>query len=58
MTAGSLLLNIPLPHMKYQRFLRGFFNVFTSNTAGTIMLALADGPEAAALQVDHVEAAS
>lgn len=58
LTAGALLLNIPMPHMQYQRYLRGYFNAFTDNTAGTIMLALADGPEEAALQVDHVEAAS
>lgn len=58
LTAGSLLLNIPLPHMQYQRYLRGYFNVFTSNTAGTIMMALTDSPEAAVAQVDHVEAAS
>lgn len=58
MTAGSLLLNIPMPHMQYQRYLRLFFNMFTDNTAGTVFAALADSPEAAELQVDHVEAAS
>lgn len=58
MTAGALLLNIPMPVMQYQRYLRVYFNVFTSNTAGTILVALADSPEEAALQVDHVEAAS
>ncbi len=58
LTAGALLLNIPMPVMQYQRYLRAYFNVFTSNTAGTIMVALADGPEEAAAQVDHVEAAS
>ncbi len=58
MVAGALLLNTPLPHMKYQRYMRIFFNVFTSNTAGTIMVALADGPEEAALQIDMVDAGS
>lgn len=58
LTAGSLLLNIPMPVMQYQRWLRLYFNVFTDNTAGTIFAALADSPEEAAAQVDHVEAAS
>ena len=58
MTAGALLLNTPLPHMKYQRYMRMYFNVFTSNTAGTIMVALADGPEEAALQIDMTDAGS
>lgn len=58
LTAGSLLLNIPMPVMQYQRYLRLYFAVFTSNTAGTIFAALADSPEEHALQVDHVEAAS
>lgn len=59
LTAGALLLNIPMPVMKYQRYLRAYFNVFTSaSPAGLIMVALADGPELHELQVDHVEAAS
>jgi len=58
MVAGALLLNTPLPHMKYQRYMRMYFNVFTSNTAGTIMVALADGPEDAATQIDMVDAGS
>ena len=59
LTAGALLLNIPMPVMQYQRFLRVHFNVFTSaSPAADIMVALADSPEEAALQVDHVEAAS
>ncbi len=59
LTAGALLLNIPMPVMKYQQFLRVHFNVFTSaSPAADIMVALADSPEAHALQVDHVEAAS
>ena len=56
MTAGALLLNIPMPVMEYQRYLRLYFKVFTSATTGTIFAALADSPEEAALQVDHVEA--
>lgn len=59
LTAGALLLNIPMPYFQYQRYLRMYFNVFTSaSPAADIMVALADGPEEAALQVDHVEAAS
>ncbi len=58
LTAGALLLNIPMPVMQYQRYLRMFFNVFTTAGTGTIMIALSDAPELHALQVDHVEAAS
>lgn len=59
LTAGALLLNIPMPAMQYQRYLRIYFNVFTSaNPAADIMVALSDSPEESALQVDHVEAAS
>ncbi len=59
LTAGALLLNIPMPVMQYQRYLRVYFKVFTSvSPAALIFVALADGPEEAALQVDHVEAAS
>ncbi len=59
MTAGALLLNTPLPNMQYQRWMRIFFNVFTSaSPAALIMVALADGPEEAALQIDHVDAGS
>ena len=58
LTAGALLLNIPMPVMEYQRFLRIRFNVFTSNTQGGIMVALSDAPEKHATQVDHVEAGS
>ena len=58
LTAGALLLNIPMPVMKYQRYLRLYFNMFTNATAGTLFAALADSPEEAAAQVDHVEAAS
>jgi len=58
LTAGALLLNIPMPVMQYQRYVRLYFNMFTNATAGTLFAALADSPEEAALQVDHVEAAS
>lgn len=58
LTASALLLNIPMPVMQYQRWLRLYFNVFTTATTGTIFAALADSPEEAALQVDHVEAAT
>ncbi len=59
LTAGALLLNTPMPVMQYQRWLRVYFNVFTSaSPAADIMVALADSPEEAALQVDHVEASS
>lgn len=58
LTAGALLLNIPFPVVKYQRYMRIYFNVFTNATAGKIMVAITDGPESAVAQVDHVEAAS
>lgn len=58
LTAGALLLNVPFPVVKYQRYMRIYFNVFTSANAGKIMVAITDGPESAVAQVDHVEAAS
>ena len=59
LVAGALLLNTPMPHMKYQRYMRIFFNVFTSaSPAADIMVALADSPEEAALQVDMTDAGS
>lgn len=58
MTAKALLINQPMPLMKYQRFLRIYYNVFTTNTQGGIMVALADGPEEAQTMLDHVDAGS
>ncbi len=58
LTAGALLINQALPHLDYQRYLRLYFDVFTSATAGTLIGYLSDGPEPAVSDVDQVEAAT
>jgi hypothetical protein len=55
LTAGALLVNIPLPAMIYQRYMRIKFNVVGSdNTVGSILAVIADGPEPAQANPDNV----
>jgi len=55
LSAGSLLINIPLPAGIYQQFMRLKFNVVGSdNTVGSIYAVLAAGPEPAEPNLDNV----
>ena len=48
MVAGAVLINQPLPHFDYEKFLRAEFEPFTADaTTGTIAIYLSDGPEPA-----------
>lgn len=58
MTAGALLINEPLGHFDYQRYLGLEFTPFTNLTAGTFLAYLQDGPESAVTDIDMVEAGS
>jgi FMN-dependent NADH-azoreductase len=58
LTAGKVVVNQPLPNLIYQRYLRLYFDVFTSATAGTMLAYLSDGPEDAETDFDQTEAAS
>ena len=58
MTAGALLINEPLGHFKYQRYLGIEFTTFTDDTTLTIAVGLNDGPEFAVTDIDLVEAGS
>lgn len=55
LSAGALLINIPLPAAIYQRYMRLKFNVVGSdNTVGSIFAVLASGPEPAEDNLDNV----
>ena len=56
MAAGALLINEPLGHFDYQRYLQVEFKPFTSATGGTFLAYLSDGPETAVTDIDLVEA--
>lgn len=47
LTANTLLINQPLPHFKYKKYLGIEYEPYTNATAGTIMAYLTDGPEPA-----------
>lgn len=56
LSAGALLVNIPLPAMIYQQFMRIKFNTTGSdNTVGSIFAVIASGPEPAEANVDSVQ---
>ncbi len=54
--AGDLLVNDPLGHYDYQRYLRLYFNILGSGDQATIAAWLADGPEPAVTDFDLIEA--
>lgn len=56
MINGALLINQQLPFLSLQRYLRLFFDVFTSNSNGGVVAYLATGPEPHTVDVDQVEA--
>lgn len=58
LTAGALIVNRQLPVFTLQRYLRLFFDFFTSATAGTLAAYLASGPEPHVTDFDQTEAAS
>lgn len=58
LTAGALIINQALPNLDFQRYLRMYFDVFTSASAGTVIAYLSDGPEPGVADVDQTEAAS
>jgi len=58
LTAGALVVNQVLPVLTLQRFLRLYFDVFTSAGAGEFIAYLASGPEPHVTDFDQVEAAS
>jgi hypothetical protein len=58
LTAGALVVNQALPVLNLQRYLRLYWDVFTSATAGTICAYLASGPEPHVTDFDQTEAAS
>ena len=47
MAANTLLINIPLPHFKYKKWLAMEWKPFTSASAGSLLAYLAAGPEPA-----------
>ena len=58
LTAGKVVVNQQLPNLIYQRYLRLYFDVFTSAGAGTFIAYLSDGPEDAETDFDLTEGAS
>ena len=58
MSAGALLINQPLGHWDYQRYLRLYFNAFAACGALTVVSYLAAGPESAVTDIDLVQAGS
>lgn len=58
LAAGALVVNQALPVLTMQRYLRLYFDVFTSATTGTFCAYLASGPEPHVVDFDQVEAAS
>ena len=58
MTAGKLLINEPLGHWKYQRYMRLYFNAFNTCGALTVVSYLGSGPESAETDIDLVQAGS
>ncbi len=58
LTAGALVVNQKLPDFTYQKFMRLYFDVFTSANAGELIAYLASGAEPHVTDFDQVEAAS
>jgi hypothetical protein len=58
MTAGALLVNVPLPHFDYQQYIGWEFKPFTNDNSLTVFSALMTGPEPAVTDVNIVEAGS
>ena len=58
LTAGALIINQALPVLTLQRYLRLYFDVFTSASAGEFIAYIASGPETHVTDFDQVEAAS
>ena len=58
LTAGALIVNQPLGHFSYQRYLGLEITPFTNATTGTIISGLMTGPDPAVTDIDIVEAAS
>jgi len=48
---GGLIINNPLPHFDYQRYLTIEFEPYTNATAGKILIFLSDGPEPAVTDI-------
>ena len=53
-TAGNILINEPLGHWNFQRYMRLYFNAVTTAAALTIIAFLASGPEPAENEYDLV----
>ena len=58
MTAGALLINQPIGNFKFQRYLRLYYDVFTSATTCKFIAWLANGPEPAVQDLDQVVSAT
>ncbi len=55
LTAGALLINIPLPAGIYDRYMQMHFNVVGSSpSTGSILAAISDGPEPAEANLDNI----
>jgi len=58
MTAGAVLVNQPMGHFDYQRYLGWEFKPFTNDNSLTVLCALTTGPEPAPTDINIVEAGS
>ena len=58
LTAGALIVNAPLPHFDYQRYLGLEITPFTQATTGTIAAWLDTGPQPAVSDIGSIQAAS
>jgi hypothetical protein len=54
LAAGALVINEPLGHFDYQRYMRLYFNSVGSTGTGSIAVWLAAGPEPAVTDIDQV----
>lgn len=58
LAAGALMINQPLPHFKYQKFLGLEFTPFTNDNALTVASWLDTGPQPAVTDIDMTQAGS